>query len=114
MDQTPEKVAREYFSRVRARDLGVVDLFSEDAVLLGLGARVHGRAAIREFYSKSISDAGPTPSEPIALFSEAGRVFAEVYIQLNDGTKIHAIDVFEVEAGLIRSLLYFIADYPAA
>ena len=109
---TPESVAREYFARMRARDLGAAELFCEDAVLLGLGARVRGRAAIRDFYDKAISDARPTPSDPLALMVQGARVFAEINIQLGDGSTIHAIDVFEVEAGRIRSLTYFIADYP--
>ena len=113
MEQAAESIAREYFARMRGRDLGVAELFYEDAVLLGLGTRVHGRPAIRDFYAKAISDMRPTPSEPIAIFAEGGRVFAEIQIQVSEGPPIHAIDVFEVEAGLIRSLTYFIADYPA-
>lgn len=112
MDQTPESIAREYFARVRARDLGVSELFCEDAILLGLGDRVRGRQAIREFYGKAMRDAGPTPSEPVAFLAHGERVFAEIYIELSDGSTIHAVDVFEIDAGLIRSLTYFIADYP--
>ncbi len=112
MDPTPESIAREYFARIRARNLDVSKLFCEDAVLLGLGDRVRGRQAIRDFYGAAIRDARPTPSEPVAFLVEGTRVFAEIHIKLGDDSTIHAVDVFEVEAGLIRSLTYFIADYP--
>mgnify|MGYP002525254029 CR=1 FL=1 len=61
MDPTPESIAREYFARIRARNLDVSKLFCEDAVLLGLGDRVRGRQALRDFYGAAIRDARPTP-----------------------------------------------------
>ena len=105
-----ESIAREYFSRMRAGDHGVLDLFADDAVLLGLGKRTEGIDAIREFYSDAIG-AGPKPGEPVTLMVEGSRVVAEVYVELANQT-VHAIDLFEIEAGKIRSLTYFIADHP--
>jgi len=43
-------VASEYFSRMRARDASVVELFHDDATLVGLGTARTGKDAIREFY----------------------------------------------------------------
>ena len=104
-------IAKEYFSRIRARDPSVADLFSEDGVLVGLGRLTRGREAIRAFYSEAIATGGPTPS-PRATFSDGSRVAAEIYINLEGGSVIHAMDLFEIEDGKIRSLTYFIADHP--
>ena len=110
---TPTEVAGEYFSRMRARDLGVVDLFHEDAELIGLGARKCGHPAIREFYHEVIERAGPTPRQIGSFLAEGGRVAAEILIEFPGGSSIHAVDMFDVEAGLIRSLTYFIASEQA-
>lgn len=113
MEPTPESIAREYFARMRAQDPDVAELFEEDACLLGLGSRVRGKPAIRDFYAGAMRASRPTPSEPVTVFAQGNRVFAEIHIQMSDAAPIHAIDVFEVEAGRIRSLTYFIADYPS-
>ena len=44
-----------------AGDPAVVELFGDDAELVGLGQRVHGIDAIRTFYERSIAD-WPRPS----------------------------------------------------
>lgn len=106
-------VVRRYFDRMRARDPGVVDLFHEDASLIGLGTVRSGRAAIREFYEGSIRGASPSPSLIGELLASGPRVAAEIRISLANGSSIHAVDLFVVEAGLIRSLTYFIADHGA-
>jgi hypothetical protein len=72
---------------MRARDVGVVDLFHDDAQLIGLGMRRQGRESIGEFYRGIIERAGPTP-------------------RLVGGL----VDLFVVEEGRIRSLTYFIAN----
>ena len=105
-------VALEYFSRVRAGGEDIADLFHADAELLGLGRRVSGREEIRSFYREAVAGPRPSPSEPVALLGDASRAFAEIHIGLSDGTTIHAVDVFAVDGGLIRSLTYFIAEYP--
>jgi hypothetical protein len=112
MSDGPKEIAENYFSHMRAGDIAVVELFAEDAELRGLGFRKQGRDQIREFYSGVIAGARPTPSPAGPILAEGNRAFAEVYISLADGGKVHAIDIFEVEAGRIRSLTYFIADYP--
>ncbi len=109
-----ESIAREYFSRMRKGDLGVLDLFHDDAVLEGLGAHTSGKNAIREFYSKTIEAGPPQPSEPLTLLADATKVVAEVKVQLLDGSSIHAVDIFEVEDGRIRKLTYFIAEHPSS
>ena len=50
MNAEPVDVVGQYFSRVRARDLGMLDLFHDDAQLIGLGTTRSGIDAIREFY----------------------------------------------------------------
>ena len=54
MSNEPHAIVRKYFGRILARDLGVVDLFHEEALLVGLGGVKSGKAAIREFYENSI------------------------------------------------------------
>jgi hypothetical protein len=108
-DSDPASVVAEYFCRMRARDPGVVDLFHEDASLLGLGTRRCGRRAIGEFYRDVISRAGPSPRQAGPLLAEGPRVAAEIYIDLPNGSTIHAVDMFHIEGGLIRSLTYFIS-----
>ena len=105
-------VALDYFARVRAGREDIADLFHADAELLGLGRRVSGRDAIRSFYQEAVTGPRPSPSEPVSLLGDANRAFAEIYIGLADGTTIHAVDVFAVDGGLVRSLTYFIAEYP--
>jgi hypothetical protein len=110
-DATPEAVAREYFRRMQSGE-PVAELFTEDGELLGLGARVSGRDAIREFYATARSDATPRP-ELLTVVAAGDRVLAEAYIHLANGVRMHVVDGFEVRGGLIRSLTYFTADYPA-
>lgn len=108
--RTPTAVASEYFERVRSRDLGMVDLFHDDAELIGLGTRRKGRAAILEFYTDIIARAGPTPRQVGAMLAADDRVAVEIRIELAGGGTAHAIDLFVVDAGRIRSLTYFIAS----
>ena len=107
----PTSVVTEYFARMRARDIGVVDLFHDDAFLNGLGARRAGRAAILEFYRDVINRVGPVPREAAPVLSAGSRVAAEIYIDRPGDTTVHAVDLFDVSEGRIRSLTYFIADY---
>ncbi|MFN8628510.1 MAG: nuclear transport factor 2 family protein [Candidatus Binatia bacterium] len=108
----PTAVVAEYFARIRARDPGVVDLFHDDASLKGLGTRTAGRAAILEFYRDVLGRVGPEPREAAPLLAAGSRVVAEIHIDRPGDTTIHAIDLFDVRNGRIRSLTYFIADYP--
>ena len=110
----PEQVVETYFSRMRDADLEVVDLFHDDAVLLGLGKRVSGRKAIEAFYAQAIETGGPQPRPAGPLISDGRRVAAEIYIDLSNGPTLHVVDMFHVEDGRIRLLNYFIADEPAA
>ena len=103
----------EYFARMRARDIGVVDLFHDDACLVGLGSKRSGRAAILEFYRDVIERAGPAPRAAGPLLAAGSRVAAEVFIDLPGGSIIHAIDLFHLDEGRIRSLTYFLADHAA-
>lgn len=109
-----EEVVDRYFARMRAQDLDVVDLFHDDAVLLGLGRRVMGREAIRAFYAEAMETGGPQPRLAGPLMSDGGRVAAEIYIDLSGGSTVHVVDMFHVEDGRIRLLNYFTADEPAA
>jgi hypothetical protein len=44
--------------------------------------------------------------------SSGGRVAAEIHITLDSGATVHALDLFEVENGKIRSVTYFLANHP--
>jgi hypothetical protein len=112
-DADPASVAAEYFSRMRALDIGVVELFHDDATLIGLDFRKHGRAAIEQFYGDAIANKRPVPRQAGPLLAGGSRVAAELYIDLGAGGKpLHVVDVFVVEKGRIRSLTYFVADDP--
>jgi len=111
MEEQAAEVARQYFDRVRARDVSVADLFHEDASIVGLGGEKTGRQAIRSFYEASIKGAGPSPQIIGPIFASGQRAAAEIKISLTDGSIIHAMDLFVIEDGLIRSLTYFIADH---
>jgi hypothetical protein len=95
---------------MRERDLSVVELFHDDASLSGLGAQRCGRTAILEFYREVINRAGPLPRQAGPLLGEGSRIAAEIYIDLPNGSTVHAVDLFRIEGGLIRSLTYFIAS----
>ena len=97
--ETPSaiEIAREYFTRMRARDLGVVELFHDDAELIGLGTRRRGRSAILDFYRGIIGGARPAPRQIGPLLAEGDRVAAEILIELPGGTTVHALDLFETE-----------------
>ena len=97
---------------MRNGDRTVADLFHLDAQLIGLGTIVTGRPAIAAFYGGAIDNAGPKPEPLGELLVDGGRVAAEVAIHLNDGVVMHVVDLFVVEAGLIRSLTYFVSDHP--
>ncbi|MBW2231340.1 MAG: nuclear transport factor 2 family protein [Deltaproteobacteria bacterium] len=111
MSMDPENVASEYFARMRAGDISVVDLFHDDGTLVGLGTTRSGKAAIREFYQGVIERAGPTPRSAGPLLVNGSRVAAEVFIDLADGQVIHAVDIFVVEKNRIRSLTYFLCAH---
>lgn len=111
MDKEAGAVVRSYFDRMRGRDMGVVDLFHEDASLVGLGGVRAGKPAIREFYEGSIQRASPSPTLVGELLVSGPRVAAEINISLANGSSLHVVDLFVVEDGLIRSLTYFVADH---
>ncbi len=111
MDRSPSDTVLAYFERIRSRDPGVADLFHASGELIGLGGVTSGREAIRAFYAESIANASPTPELVGGLLASGARVAAEIRIALADGTSVHVVDLFVVEAGLIRSLTYFVADH---
>jgi hypothetical protein len=104
----PANVASEYFSRIRAGDISVVDLFHDDAILIGLGTKRTGRDAIHEFYQGVIERAGPSPRSAGPLLADESRVAAEIVIEFPGGQRVYAVDIFVVEDGRIRSLTYYI------
>ncbi|MBW2391383.1 MAG: nuclear transport factor 2 family protein [Deltaproteobacteria bacterium] len=108
MTTDPTSVVSAYFACMRAGDISVVELFHEDATLVGLGTVRSGKEAIREFYQGTIERAGPSPRSAGPLLVEGNRVAAEILIDLVGGQVIHAMDLFVVEEGRIRSLTYFL------
>ena len=108
---TPTEVVEKYFECMRAGDLAVVEIFHDDARLIGLGTVVAGRDAIRDFYAASIAASRPHPRLVGPLLVEGGRVAAEIEISLSTSAAMHVMDLFEVDDGRIRSLTYFVADH---
>jgi hypothetical protein len=108
----PASVASEYFSRMCAGDISVVDLFHDDATLIGLGTTRTGRDAIHEFYQGVIERAGPSPQSAGPLLADDSRVGAEVVIEFPGSQRVYAVDIFVVEDGRIRSLTYYICSQP--
>lgn len=106
-------IAQSYFDHMRAQDLNVVELFHEDAQLLGLGRRTKGKAAIKAFYTEAVATGGPQPAPSGPMLSDGSTVAAPIDITLSDGSIIYAVDIFVIEDGKIRSLTYFLADIPA-
>ena len=97
---------REVFARVCAGDLGVVDLYADDGVIVyGDGARAEGRDAIRAFYARAIEGIRPQPRVETILEAPP------LYVALVDvpGTEVHhrALDLFEVDDDGIRRLEIF-------
>lgn len=107
----PAAVVGEYFARMQAGGAGVADLFHADARLVGLGTVVEGRPAIDEFYARAVAEGRPAPRLLAPLLAGDGRVAAEIAIGLADGSELHVCDLFEVVAGRIRTLTYFLADH---
>jgi hypothetical protein len=94
---------REVFARVANGDLGVVDLFADDAVILfANGGRVEGRDEIRAFYERAIDGVRPRPSV------EAILELPPLYVAIVDapGAEVHhrALDLFELDDRGIRRL----------
>ncbi len=106
----PREVVRRYFACMRAGDPAVVELFHEDARLVGLGDDKRGREAITAFYRGVIERAGPSPELVGDLLGDGARVAAEIRITLQDGNAIHAVDLFEIDSERIRQLTYFLAN----
>lgn len=111
MSADPTAIVDAYFARMRARDPAVVDLFHDDARLVGLGSTKQGRPAILEFYRGVIEGASPTPRLVGSLLTAGSRVAAEIQIELANGATIHALDLFELDGDRIRSLTYFLASH---
>ncbi len=104
-------IARKYFDRVRAKDVRVVELFHADASIIGLGGEKSGIEEIRSFYEATIATAGPSPQIVGEIFASGSRAAAEIKITIANGAIVHAMDLFDIENGKIRSLTYFIADH---
>ncbi len=112
MSADPIAVVEEYFARVRAGDRGVALLFHEQATIRGLGMSVSGRPNIAAFYDETMDQKRPAPKLLHPMTIDGPRVIAELRIAVADGPPVHVLDLFEVEQGSIRSLTYFMAEYP--
>src|SRR4051794_13920213 len=105
---TPEEIVRAVFDRVHASDPTVSDLYAEHATRVAHDGRQDGRAAIARFYERRFPMKPPFP-EIDGLF--ATPPFVAVLLRLpepdgaeHDGPRPRVLDLFEVEAGEIRSL----------
>ncbi len=113
MTTEPTAVVQEYFSRVRAGDRAVAELFAEHATIRGLGMSISGRSNIHAFYDETMDEKRPDPEQLHPLMVDGSRVIAELRIAVADGPPVHVLDLFEVEQGQILGLTYFMASYPS-
>ena len=94
---------REVFARVANGDVGVADLYAEDAVIThGGGGRVEGREAIRTFYERAIDALFPQPRLEGVI--EAPPLFVAIVDVPTSATRFRALDLFEVDDEGIRRL----------
>jgi hypothetical protein len=102
---TSEEIVRSVFDRVHASDASVADLYAEDAVRIDQnGHRFVGREEIRRFYESIFPTSIPHP-ELEYLFVNPPFVGALLRLPVRAGASgSRYLDLFEVEAGLIRSL----------
>ena len=98
-----EGIVREVFARVRNRDPAVADLYHQDATLTANDIVHEGREAIRAFYLGVFSGSGPHPQ--VRGMWNSGSVYAALLeVSRDSGGVIHAVDVFDVDSGGIRSM----------
>lgn len=100
---SPEDVVRTLFARVRAHDVSVSDLFAPDATLEAPGRQIRGRDEIRRFYEGVFQSGGVHP-EVEELFVAAPVVAALLRVTGATGDVLRVLDLFELEAGVIRSM----------
>jgi hypothetical protein len=98
-----EGIVREVFARVRNRDPGVADLYHQDATLTTDGTVHEGRDAIRAFYLGVFSGTGPHPTVR-GMWINGSTYAALLEVSRASGGVIHAVDVFDVDSGGIRSM----------
>jgi nuclear transport factor 2 (NTF2) superfamily protein len=98
-----EGIVREVFARVRNRDPKVADLYHEDATLTADDTAHQGRDAIRAFYLGVFSGNRPYP-QVRGLWVNGSIYAALLEVTRDSGGVIHAVDVFDVDAGGIRSM----------
>lgn len=97
---------REVFARVRAGDLGVAELYAEDAVLIsGAGVRSVGRDGVRAFYQQAMAGMRPKP-EVEAVLESPPLYVAVVNVATTEGSR-RAVDLFHLDGGEIQSLEIF-------
>jgi hypothetical protein len=98
-----EGIVREVFARVRNKDPKVADLYHQDATLTA-DATVHeGRDAIRTFYLGVFSGRGPRP-QVRGMWANGSTYAALLEVTMAGGDVTHAVDVFDVDSGGIRSM----------
>jgi hypothetical protein len=96
-------IVREVFARVRNRNPGVADLYHQDATLTADDIVHAGRDAIRAFYLGVFSGTGPHPTVR-GLWANGSIYAALLEVTRDSGGVIHAVDVFDVDSGGIRSM----------
>jgi hypothetical protein len=100
---TSEEMVRAVFSRVRACDPAVSELYALDATLTSPDGRHEGRGAIAAFYEERFR-MGRVEPHIEALFVNLPTVVALLRVSMSEGESIRVVDVFEVGEEGIRSL----------
>ena len=102
---TPIDRVHSVFARVRAADLSVADLYNDDAELTAAGRTLCGRKAIRDYYAEKFV-ARPHP-HVVATLTGGSMVAAVLDVQMPDGRRASAVDVFELDdTGIVSMTVY--------
>lgn len=94
------------YTKVRAADLSIVDLFAPDAVVVARGMRAEGRDEIRSFYERQFTVVAAQPHiEEFVV--EPPRVVTLMRASTADRGDIRTLNLYSVADGKVRSLEVF-------
>jgi ketosteroid isomerase-like protein len=104
MTRTPEEVFSHHGAALGAGDLDeIVADYSDDAVFISPAGVLHGKAGIREAFTKLLADAGPDAEWALKTQLLAGDILLLEWTADSAETRIDdGIDTFVFRDGMIR------------
>ena len=104
MTRTPEEVFDHHAAALGAGDLDeIVADYSDDAVFISPAGVLHGKAGIREAFSKLLADAGPDPELALKTRLFEGDILFLEWTADSAASRIDdGIDTFVFRDGRIR------------